>query len=51
MKGMELQEKATAKHNKAQQPQRGKEIQEKEAQKLKHTGNSLRKNLHLKGGC
>ena len=37
MKGMELQEKATAKHNKAQQPQRSKEIQEKEAQKLKHT--------------
>ena len=27
------------------------ELQEKEAQKLKHTGNSLRKNLHLKGGC
>ena len=37
---------------KAEQPLRGMELQEKEAQKrLQHTGNLLRKNLQLKDVC
>ena len=37
---------------KAEQPLRGMELQEKEAQKrLKHTGNLFRKNLQLKDVC
>ena len=37
---------------KAEQPIRGMELQEKEAQKrLQHTGNLFRKNLQLKDVC
>ena len=38
--------------SKAEQPPRGMELQEKEAQKrLQHTGNLFRKNLQLKDLC
>ena len=37
--------------HKAKQPLRGIELKEKSTKRLKHTGNLIRKNLHLKGVC